>query len=199
MEAKLLVIDNFLTDPDAARHQALTDTKQHTGNFPGIRTVEQYVTEEELTKLRQLIGNKSMVPWKDSGKYQFSSRMHKPWIHIDLSRVSVFLYLSPRPPLYSGTSLYNYDITRDKTGLTIKDKNHPHPIIWSKEGQPPRYGNSFIQTDTIQNKYNRAIILMANRWHSSDGGFGDPADLSSQRLTKTIFFSKKAVDDTLWF
>ena len=198
MKAKLLVIDDFLTDPDKARYQALNDHDQHSGNFPGIRTVKKYVTEEELTKLRQLVGSDSMTPWKDSGKYQFASRVDNVWIHRDSSRVSVFIYLYPNPPLYSGTSLYNYDCTRDKTGLKVVDKNHPDCIIQSRERQAPLFGNSFIKTDSIQNKYNRAVILMANRWHASDGGFGDPLDRSTQRLTKTIFFSRQEVGSTLW-
>jgi hypothetical protein len=165
----ILVIDNFLKDPDAIREVALKQkylsdkqaSKKHGVEvfFPGVRTesvldiYSEYGKESILVVMNHL--NRYM---KEGQKYtstffQICKEKDNAWIHRDQSAIfAAVLYLTPNAPYNSGTIIY--------------DENK-------------------IEVDNIANKYNRLIIYNADSFHKANEYFGKTK--KDSRLTQVFF------------
>jgi hypothetical protein len=170
----ILVIDNFLPNPDAVRELALStemlsasEIQTKTGKpntWPGIRSSQlPEVNQEYADNVLNVIADIAKKVFFIGPDVEIRSAFQicyesdgDSWIHVDDNvKVAAILYLSPDAPVDSGTHLY----TRE-----------PHQI-----------------RDTIGNVYNRLLMYSADEFHKSARYFGDNKE--SGRLIQVMFIS----------
>jgi len=177
----IIVIDDFLPNPDEVRKFALAQEFTVTGNYPGRRT-KSFATPDHKEAFERIMGKK-IIYWPDqyNGAFQYTFGDHKSWIHRDLTDYSALIYLTPDPPADGGTLVYRHKelgIERDSEGTKdqIKQMNDDS----SDESK-------WEIMDVIANKYNRLIIFTGRRSHKSNKYFGSTKETG--RLFQTFFFN----------
>jgi hypothetical protein len=174
----IIVIDDFLEDPDSLRQFALQQEYIVRGNYPGLRT-ESYATQQHKEIFEKLLNIKIKYwPQGYNGSFQYVTEKGKTWFHRDLTTYSAILYLSPNPLPNTGTSFYCHK----KLGLTYHSEEH-------KKEMDDDSGNSdaWQLTDKIENHYNRLVIFKGLKTHRADNYFGET--LEDARLFQIWFFS----------
>ena len=169
MDRNLIVIDNFLDDPDRMRFHALNlDFDRVQPTVPGVRSMRlggALQTEVE-DKLKIAFGCKEII-WdmtQDTLCFQSCMEGTETWIHRDSQgenqgEWAAVLYLTPNPVLDSGTGVY-------------ESPDHDMNIA---------VGNVYNRLVAYRGKmlYHRSIVP----------GFGNT--LETSRLTQTFFFDIK--------
>ena len=169
MDRNLIVIDNFLDDPDRMRFHALNlDFDRVQPTVPGVRSMRlggALQTEVE-DKLKIAFGCKEII-WdmtQDTLCFQSCMEGTETWIHKDSQgedqgEWAAVLYLTPNPVLDSGTGVY-------------ESPDHDMNIA---------VGNVYNRLVAYRGKmlYHRSIVP----------GFGNT--LETSRLTQTFFFDVK--------
>tara|TARA_B100001173_G_scaffold261997_1_gene235747 strand:- start:164 stop:673 length:510 start_codon:yes stop_codon:yes gene_type:complete len=169
MDRNLIVIDNFLDDPDRMRFHALNlDFDRVQPTVPGVRSMRlggALQTEVE-DKLKIAFGCKEII-WdmtQDTLCFQSCMEGTETWIHRDSQgenqgEWAAVLYLTPNPVLDSGTGIY-------------ESPDHDMNI---------GVGNVYNRLVAYRGKmlYHRSIVP----------GFGNT--LETSRLTQTFFFDIK--------
>jgi hypothetical protein len=160
----MIIVDNFLTNPDQIRQDALelTYTKAEP-NSPGWKGFRCLYTNMVGDEVYELVKDKLAEVAELDPKFQdpFLRCYFHYTINEDMSETThtdgVFdyagvLYLTPNPPPNSGTIFYN-------------DKNE--------------------EIDYVENVYNRLTIYPSTTLHRIKESFGD--SVSNGRLTYTVF------------
>ena len=169
MDRNLIVIDNFLDDPDKIRFHALgLDFNRYQVSVPGVRSMRlggALQTEVE-DKLKIAFGCKEII-WdmtQDTLCFQSCMEGTETWIHVDSQgenqgEWAAVLYLTPNPVLDSGTGIF-------------ESPDHDMNI---------GVGNVYNRLVAYRGKvlYHRSIVP----------GFGNT--LETSRLTQTFFFDIK--------
>ena len=169
MDRNLIVIDNFLDDPDKIRFYALgLDFNRYQVSVPGVRSMRlggALQTEVE-DKLKIAFGCKEII-WdmtQDTLCFQSCMEGTETWIHVDSQgenqgEWAAVLYLTPNPVLDSGTGIF-------------ESPDHDMNI---------GVGNVYNRLVAYRGKvlYHRSIVP----------GFGNT--LETSRLTQTFFFDIK--------
>ena len=169
MDRNLIVIDNFLDDPDRIRFHALgLDFDRYQVSVPGVRSMRlggALQTEVE-DKLKIAFGCKEIIwDWtQDTLCFQSCMEGTETWVHKDSQgenqgEWAAVLYLTPNPILDSGTGIYESPDTDMNIGV----------------------GNIYNRLVAYRGKvlYHRSILP----------GFGNT--LETSRLTQTFFFDVK--------
>ena len=168
MDRNLIVIDNFLDDPDRIRFHALSlDFDRIQKSVPGIRShrLGGDLQKEVETKLKTALGGEIVWDWtQDSFCFQSCQEGTETWVHVDSQGESqgewaAVLYLTPNPILDSGTGIYESPDADMNIGV----------------------GNVYNRLVAYRGKvlYHRSILP----------GFGNT--LETSRLTQTFFFDVK--------
>jgi hypothetical protein len=200
---KMIVIDNFYSDPDAVRKFALTQPfntcKESSGGgaWPGRRSdflheINPAISDEfHNTFLGNLLENN---PIKYSGYIETNFQLcyegdGDSWIHYDTpdwhcTHVGI-VYLTPNPPENSGTLFYEFDETYRAEFEEYAKKHNYRWYGLNRDQDREEFYKFFKQTMEIPNKYNRAVIYGPNRWHKSDKYFGNTPDTG--RLFQPFF------------
>ena len=169
MDRNLIVLDNFLDDPDYIRKRALElPFDRHQESVPGVRSMRlggdlQREVEDKL----KIAFNCNEIVWdwtQDTLCFQSCMEGTETWIHRDSQgedqgEWAAVLYLTPNPVLDSGTGIY-------------ESPDHDMNI---------GVGNVYNRLVAYRGKvlYHRSILP----------GFG--YDLETSRLTMTLFFDIK--------
>ena len=170
MDRNLIVLDNFLDDPDRIRFHALgLDFDRIQDSVPGIRSNTALggdLQTEVETKLKVAFGCEK-IEWdwtQDSFCFQSCQEGTQTWVHIDSQgkdqgEWAAVLYLTPNPMLDSGTAIYESEESDMNIGV----------------------GNVYNRLVAYRGKvlYHRSIVP----------GFGNT--LETSRLTQTFFFDVK--------
>ena len=169
MDRNLVVIDNFLDDPDRLRFHALSlDFDRVQPSVPGVRThrLAGKYAEETERKLKEALGCKEII-WdmsQDTFCFQSCVEGTQTWVHVDSQgenqgEWAAVLYLTPDAIVDSGTGIY-------------EDRNSDMNI---------GVGNIYNRMVAYRGKvlYHRSILP----------GFGNTVENS--RLTMTLFFNIK--------
>ena len=169
MDRNLIVIDNFLDDPDRIRFHALgLDFDRVQPSVPGVRShrVGGDLQIEVEDKLKVAFGCKEII-WdmtQDTLCFQSCMEGTETWIHVDSQgenqgEWAAVLYLTPNPVLDSGTGIF-------------ESPDHDMNI---------GVGNVYNRLVAYRGKvlYHRSIVP----------GFGNT--LETSRLTQTFFFDIK--------
>ncbi|ADO98329.1 hypothetical protein CYVG_00132 [Cyanophage S-SSM6a] len=168
MDRNLIVIDNFLDDPDRIRFHALSlDFDRIQKSVPGVRShrLGGDLQKEVETKLKTALGGEIVWDWtQDSFCFQSCQEGTETWVHVDSQGESqgewaAVLYLTPNPILDSGTGIYESPDADMNIGV----------------------GNVYNRLVAYRGKvlYHRSILP----------GFGNT--LETSRLTQTFFFDVK--------
>ena len=169
MDRNLIIVDNFLDDPDRIRFHALgLDFNRYQVSVPGVRSMRlggALQTEVE-DKLKIAFGCKEII-WdmtQDTLCFQSCMEGTETWIHVDSQgenqgEWAAVLYLTPNPVLDSGTGIF-------------ESPDHDMNI---------GVGNVYNRLVAYRGKvlYHRSIVP----------GFGNT--LETSRLTQTFFFDIK--------
>lgn len=162
MDLNIIVIDNFLDNPDKVRESVLNIDFPTSGSFPGKRSFRADPDYQKMIKEKlESIFNRSLYfPSKyDSFCFQLCLEDAESWVHVDGTEWAGVLYLTPDAPIESGTGIYT------------KEKDEAHL-------------NTFLG-----NLYNRLVLYRGNKLHhrSVISGFGD--SIKNGRLTQVFFFN----------
>ena len=169
MDRNLIIVDNFLDDPDKVRSIVLgLDFDRVQPSVPGVRShrVGGDLQIEVEDKLKVAFGCKEII-WdmtQDTLCFQSCMEGTETWIHVDSQgenqgEWAAVLYLTPNPPLDSGTAIYENEESDMNIGV----------------------GNIYNRLVAYRGKvlYHRSILP----------GFGNT--LETSRLTQTFFFDVK--------
>lgn len=179
-----VVYDNFFSNVNAVRKFALEQqfwNCHHTsvthGNWPGERTVYVHwlstaIFDEFVETIAQALAVGSEVNFYIESFFQLCGNKDEGWVHQDsmhqgITHVGV-IYLTPKPPEQSGTSLY---FTKDSNELEPGyDKSDP---------------KNYDLKQHFENKYNRMVVYSPKEYHQAQNFFGD--DQQARRLTMVFF------------
>ena len=182
MKPSIIVLDDFYNNPDDVRKYALSLPFNVYGNYPGGRTSNQ-INDSAKNLIQHVLYPVAgrVVNWLDddsgyTGAFQVCLQHETTWIHQDdYNNWAGVLYLSPNPPLNTGTSFYRHRAT------ISCDSSH---VGHSLDGDGADY-SKWDEVDVVKNKFNRLILFRANQFHASTNHFGD--NLHNGRLTQVFF------------
>eukprot|EP00518_Triparma_eleuthera_P003127 CAMPEP_0182460334 /NCGR_PEP_ID=MMETSP1319-20130603/5231_1 /TAXON_ID=172717 /ORGANISM="Bolidomonas pacifica, Strain RCC208" /LENGTH=299 /DNA_ID=CAMNT_0024659417 /DNA_START=104 /DNA_END=1000 /DNA_ORIENTATION=+ len=172
-KARLYVIDDFLSDPDALRSLALS-LEYEVETIPG--TVQRFTRSPQLSadpRLRllkpaveEILGARTLN-WSLNGgdniriQLTFSDEYPTHCVHTDNFQWAGLLYLHPSPPPNTGTTFY-----RHKASSSLKEGGS---FDWTSDKFDM---DAWEAVDTVGNVYNRLILFDASHYHRSEGYFG---------------------------
>jgi len=198
----LLIVDDFLKDPWAARRAALgldyDPAKQH-GNFPGLNSSTALDTGAINAAVSRLLGiTLGPAPGTQHGHCRLTPKGAKgrSGVHIDPAAYSGILYLS-RPedcarPDAGGTDFFRHR----RTGLEAVPQD-PARIAASGYGDINALVEDVVNKDTtlpakwertlrIPARFNRLLLFSPWQFHNAAPGFGTTPEDS--RLVMLLFF-----------
>ncbi len=156
----MIIIDDFLNDPDRVREDALdltyTQAQPDSTGWKGFRCLYTNMVGEELTEMLQnkLVELGFTDPFLRCYFHYTVKEDMTNTIHTDgIFDFAGVLYLTPNPPPNSGTAFYN---------------------------------DNDEEIDYVENVYNRLIIYPSNIRHRIKESFGNSKPTG--RLVYTIFF-----------
>ena len=194
----LIVVDDFLENPDNIREMALKQKYELFGgkNWPGRDSVECH-GEYEMTEACSLVVGEKLVIKKENKCSYFRITQEGQYgsqhIHFDPNPGLIWagvLYLTPTFHPTAGTKFWKHKETgwdrapvleeAKKYGIT----NHQEMVNFFKtEGNDE---SKWICTDNIGFKYNRLIMFNPFLWHSNGDWFG--TTYNNCRLVQLFFF-----------
>lgn len=202
MLPSLLIIDDFLADPYAARRAALGleyDPTRQFGNFPGLNSSTPLDTAAVDDAVSRLLGIRlGPAPGTQHGHCRLTMKgaKGKSGVHIDPAAYSGILYLS-RPedcakPQAGGTDFFRHR----RTGLEAVPQD---PARVAASGYPDVNAlvEDVVNKDTtspakwermlrIPARFNRLLLFSPWQFHDAAPGFGTTAEDS--RLVMLLFF-----------
>jgi len=195
----LIVIDDFLRDPDAVRRRALELTYAKSGHFPGLNSSEKIPLDGLTQAMSQLVHEPLCTPWSPGFAHQ-SCRLAlakdaKPGrVHIDTSHWTGVLSLSRNEDSIGGTEFFRHRKSgTDHLPLTpaelaaagYSSYDELDAEILQKDALDP---SSWEQVLSVPMRYNRLILLQPHYWHTAGPGFGDTVE--NGRLVYLMFFNR---------
>ena len=178
----IIVVDNFLANPDEHREYALGLEYEKKGSY-GVRS--KFPNDNVAYKgAFERILQRKIVEWHGgvNGCYQWCNADQEIVYHVDAQTYAAALYLTPDAPLDSGTSFW-----RSKhTGL-FEFHEGPGDATFGPAGEYLRDGSHWELVDQVANVYNRLVIWYGRKIHSASGYFGKEAHDS--RLFQIFFFN----------
>jgi hypothetical protein len=194
----VIVIDDFLRNPDEVRQQALGLTYKVGGRYPGLNSVEKINIDGLDRMVSHLVYEPVRAPWTrdfshGSCRVSLASDNDKPArIHIDQSHWSGILYLSRSEDCRGGTEFYRHIPTNtDHLPLTpeaLKETGYSSYEELRQEilDKDALDRSKWELTMTVPMRFNRLVLLQPQYWHTSGPGFGD--SLENGRLIYLMFF-----------
>lgn len=182
MKTKLIIVDDFYTNPDNVRSYALSQPFEVSGNYPGKRT-KPYLPDDLKEAIQKIMYNAAgkVTDWMEysgyTGAFQICTAQDRTWIHADsYNSWAAVCYLTPDPPVSAGTALYRWKENKEyeRTDNTAPQLDGYDYTKWD-------------MTDYVSNKYNRIVFYRGNLYHASVDYFGD--NLQNGRLFQTFFFN----------
>lgn len=181
---QILVVDDFLLDPDAVREIALAQkfVKTHSA---GLRTLEQFL---HLAPYRQEFGRhlgRELTNWDDNdanGRFQCCFASDAIPYHSDSQSYAGVLFLTPDAPIEAGLSFFRGRLT----GLRSRS---PDPELMRRTfGGGAEFDRTrWEEVDRVANLYNRLVLFDAHLAHGASAYFGD--HLENARLFQNFFFN----------
>ena len=195
-----IVIDNFYEDPDLVRTFALDQDffKGDRGSWPGVRTDLLHTLNRDffdifLKKILQVLKTYGFneIYELQTGFQSIDETYGRGWVHDDDPKLNMagVIYLSPNPPLGSGTTIYND--APDFNGERYSQLFMNDVLVASPEERLAfaKYREEqisyFTPNTVVDNVYNRLVMFDSRCWHSADNFFGIGKDQA--RLTQVFF------------
>lgn len=199
MRTSMIVVDDFLENPDEIRRAALSLDYPKLGidtYFPG-RNSQQHLTIGGLEpEVSRLVGER-LVPTPGTGHARCRSALAndkgRASIHIDESHWSGILYLTLPEHCQGGTDFFRHKPTNsdhaplnpeELAAMGLKSFDE----VWTKILQPDT--NNPAKWEHIMRvpmRFNRLILLRPWLWHNAGPSFG--TGIENGRLIYLMFFN----------
>lgn len=195
----LLVIDDFLRDPDAIRARALGLTYDRGGEFPGRNSTTKIPLPGLAQAISQVVGEPLHTPWSpdyahESCRLSLATDSESGRVHIDTSHWTGVLSLSRTEHCSSATEFY-----RHKRSGTDYFPLTPEELAAAGYSSYDELDAEILQKDALDKsqwdqvmrvplRYNRLILLQPHYWHTAGPGFGDSVE--NGRLVYLMFFNR---------
>ncbi len=194
----LIVVDNFLENPDAVREYALGVNYELFGgkNWPGRDSSKCHGVEEMTKACSDVVGMKLVAKSENKCSYFRHTQIGQhgsQHIHFDPNPGLVWagvLYLTPIFHPTAGTKFWKHKETgwefapTNEEGEEYGIQSHGDMVkFFDTEGKDE---SKWICTDNISFKYNRLVMFNPFMWHSNGDWFGNSHE--SARLVQLFFF-----------
>tara|TARA_B100000902_G_scaffold339494_1_gene341745 strand:- start:702 stop:1313 length:612 start_codon:yes stop_codon:yes gene_type:complete len=194
----LIVVDDFLQNPDAVREYALVQQFEFFGgkNWPGRDSSDIHGAEEMTEACSHVVGEKLTIKPQNKCSYfrltkeGQDGRQH---IHFDPNPGLIWagvLYLTPIVHPTGGTKFWKHKETgwdRSPTpeeGAKYGVHSHQDMVkFFDIEGKDE---SKWIELDNVAFKYNRLVMFNPSLWHSNGDLFGTMEE--DARLVQLFFF-----------
>lgn len=185
----IVVVDNFLENPDEVREQVLKIPKDEwiSRGSVGLRSEPNPYGEIYRPIFEKLLGIKTNPEeWGGEGGthgcFQWSPAETGQVVHCDATDWAGIIFLSPDAPPRTGTWLMKHK----DTGKTHREQGLEDVFI----GNQAQWDvHPFEKIDDIGNVYNRLILWNGRHLHTAGSYFGESIDNS--RLYQVFFFNEK--------
>lgn len=202
MLPSLIIIDDFLKDPWAARRAALAldyDPAKQFGNFPGLNSSTPLDTSGVDSAVSRVIGTKlGPAPGTQHGHCRLTRKgdRGKSGVHIDPARYSGILYLS-RPedcarPDAGGTDFFRHRRTgleavpQDPAKIAASGYSDINALIEDVVNRDTLLPGKWERTLRVPARFNRLLLFSPWQFHNAAPGFGTSPD--NGRLVMLLFF-----------
>jgi len=200
MATSLIIIDDFLEEPEVLRQRALGLKYKNAGVYPGRNSIERIkiggLAEEVSSIVQERLCEPNPPQSHGKCRLTLASDDEPGRIHVDPSFWSGILYLSRPEDCQGGTEFYRHIPTgTDEVPRKTEDINaHGYASssemsdqILDKDGGDR---SKWELTMTVPMRFNRLVLLRPWLWHTSGPGFGD--SIENGRLVYLMFFFKPA-------
>lgn len=204
MLPSLLIVDDFLSDPYAARRAALGlgyDPAEQHGNFPGLNSTRALDTASIDAAVSRLLGVKlGPQPGTQHGHCRLTGKGAKgrSGVHVDPAAYSGILYLS-RPedcarPDAGGTDFFRHRRTgleavpQDPARIAASGYDNLDALIEDVVNKDTCLPAKWERTLRIPPRFNRLLLFSPWQFHNAAPGFGTTPENS--RLVMLLFFGK---------
>jgi hypothetical protein len=206
MLPSLLIIDDFLKDPWAARRAALAleyDQANQHGNFPGLNSSAPLDMQGVNGAVSRLVGMEMVgAPGTQHGHCRLTRKgdKGKSGVHIDPASYSGILYLS-RPedcakPDAGGTDFFRHRRTgleavpHDPARIAASGYNDVNGLIEDVVNRDTTIPAKWEQVMRVPARFNRLLLFSPWQFHNAAPGFGKTSE--DARLVMLLFFAAKA-------
>lgn len=197
MHTSLIVVDDFLEDPDALRKAALRLTYPPGENmFPGRNSVQRIDVEGLTQQASRLVGEPlaPRVPSQAHGKCRITlaGDTGKAKVHVDAAHWSGILYLSRPADCRGGTEFFRHLATNSDRAphndAEARAMGYPTAKEMTREilERDGTEDSAWEMTMRVPMRYNRLILLRPWLWHTAGETFGDRPE--NGRLVYLLFF-----------
>jgi len=202
MLPSLLIVDDFLSDPWAARRAALGlgyDPAEQHGNFPGLNSTRALDTAPIDAAVSRLLGTPlGAAPGTQHGHCRLTGKSAKgrSGVHVDPAAYSGILYLS-RPedcarPDAGGTDFFRHKRTgleavpQDPAKIATSGYDDVNALIEDVVNRDTQVPAKWERTLRIPARFNRLLLFSPWQFHNAAPGFGTNPENS--RLVMLLFF-----------
>lgn len=198
MRRDIIVVDDFLENPDVVREYALKQKYEMYGgrNWPGRDSSECHGQEEMTQMCSEVVGQKLAIKPQNKCSYFRCTKIGQhgsQHIHFDPNPTLIWagvLYLTPIFHPKGGTKFWKHKETGWEKAPT-NEQGAEHGLhsysdmlqFFNTEGKDE---SKWIETDNIAFKYNRLIMFNPFLWHSNGELFGIGHE--DARLVQLFFF-----------
>ena len=189
--------DNFFNDPYKVRKIALQQQYSQPISYPGLRSdnITGWIDDYILSRMRHITNCPNLKV--RSTRFQCITKQFGDGIfHYDSAQYICISYLSPNPPVNTGTEVCDSDQVPDTLNTSevihLKESFHNDPSNLIKRYRYARirkklnsYYNPIMK---VPNKFNRIVMFPANYFHRAQNFFG--TSIQTSRLTLVSFFDK---------
>jgi hypothetical protein len=195
----LLIIDDFLTDPQSARSKALAldyDAALKNGNYPGTLSSESLPIAGLDDAVSQIIGAKvKPQPGTSHSRCRLTLANDKglSGVHIDPCFYSGILYLNLPEHCRGGTDFFRHKRTgldrvpMDTGQMLAAGYADPNQLIEEVVNADTLKPSKWEKQLTVPMRFNRLVLFSPWMFHNSARGFGSRPD--NGRLVHLMFFA----------
>ncbi len=199
----LLIIDDFLSDPMAARQQALqavSDLAENKGNYPGRISARPLDIRGLETSVEKRIGV-PVAPADNTShghvRLTLKADRGRSGVHIDPAFYSGILYLSLPKHCKGGTEFFRHrrtgleSIPRDMAAIRAAGYDDVNRLIEDVVNRDTLHPAKWERVMRVPMRFNRLILFSPWLFHNSGVPFGTTPE--NGRLVQLMFFAQKQV------
>jgi hypothetical protein len=180
---QIVVVDDFLKDPDAVRAVALAErfVKMHSA---GLRTRASFVHLAAYREEFERLLGRPLTNWDDNdanGRFQCCFASDAIPYHSDSQSYAGVLFLTPDAPIEAGLSFF-----RSRASGLRRRSRDPDLMAKTFGGGAEFDKNCWDEIDRVANIYNRLVLFDAHLAHGASAYFGDT--IENGRLFQNFFF-----------
>lgn len=195
----LIIIDDFLANPDVARAAALRltyDPAAKKGNYPGILSDRPLAISGLADQVSLLAGTPLMpAPGTNHGQCRITMKGDRglSGVHIDPAAYSGILFLSRPEDCRGGTDFFRHKRTgldrvpHDMAGIRGAGYDDINRLIDGVVNHDTNRRSQWERLFTIPMRYNRLLLFSPWLFHDAAPGFGTTPETA--RLVMLMFFA----------